>query len=281
MTHPRTHIISRNSKPLLPTALVYIQFSPADIENTCIYCTGIFRSCDIFGCFICKSLYCSDCINTFSEKSNKYPTWCHSTELCDHYCTLVQKDSHRYNLICSIECQSKFNQKYNNSLKSYLDFYTVEGDPTCITDFFTEPNTFIFSKTPDDVETYFNRIKTPQPCYTNPSYTQSIFNQNHHIAHQMETHYLCSDCYQMYASSYLLKCETCMTLVCYKCVIIRYIYLEAKFIHDNEWCSACETNRSLLISECYKAVHALYFVCSPVCFDKFDMTHKNSKQIVT
>lgn len=271
----RSYIISKNCKPMLPTALVYIQFTPADLGNTCTYCTGIYRSKDIFACFVCKSLYCSDCINTFSEKSNRFPTWSHSLELCDDYCSIIPKDSHRYNMICSLDCQSKFDLGYNKALCD--NFYSVDGDPTCITDFFTEPNTFIFSKTLNDVDTFFNRIKTPEPCYTNPSYLQSIYNQNHHIAHQLETHYLCLDCYQMYASSHLLKCDSCMTLVCHKCIIVRYIYLESKFVHDTDWCSGCDNDK--LVSD--TQVHALFFLCNPQCFDRFNLIHKNAHQIIT
>lgn len=277
-TTDRTSIICTNRKPMLPASLVYIQFTQADAGNTCVYCTGIYRSCDIFACRMCTSLYCTDCINTFSEKG-KYPRWFHSVQLCDEYCSFVPKDTHRYHLLCSSDCADKFYKKYK-SHQSFDEIYRVDGDPTGILEFFTEPNSFIFSKTPDDIETYFNRLKTPQPCYTSALYLQSMFNQDHHLTHIHETHYLCLDCCQMYASSYMLKCDTCSTLYCSNCVILRYIFLESKFMHDLEWCAACDTIRNMQISECNDSVHALYFLCKPECLSTFQDTHDHLDQQV-
>lgn len=267
----KTSIICPNSKPVLPASLVYIQFTCADKNNTCIYCTGIFRHSDLFSCYMCKATFCTDCINVFSPRENKFPTWRHSMDICDEYCGKLKKDCHKYHMICSVACDSDFYSKYQKD-RFFHRINAIDGDPTCIVDFFTEPNSFIFSKTPDDIDSYFNRSNLVQPCYTNPSYLQSIYNQNHHLLHKTETHYLCSDCYQIYASSDLLKCDECTTIVCQRCACIRYIYLETKFMHDGDWCVACEPNKK----QSQEEVHALFFLCTPECIDTFNYTHKKS-----
>lgn len=273
----KSSVICSNSKPSLLPALVCIQFGDHDLLE-CQYCTGTYMKSDIFSCSICSNFFCSDCINAEAVDQKIKLHWVHSSEKCHQLCDTIPMDRHSYNFVCSFECQKQFLSLFSPDKLSNKSFLSVEGNPSEISHCFTEPNSFIFSYSEDDTDSYFSRVKTPQACYTDSSYFQDIFADKHHSSHKTECHYLCTDCSQMYASSYMLKCDSCShTFLCHKCVTIRMIYLESRFIHLMDWCSGCEQKYDIQRCDSItRDVHAMFFVCSPECIEAFYTSHKTT-----